>query len=479
MAKIKPPSAIHDLQRLRQSPLPINTSLGPFFNGAFFGRDSIKVGFHLLDTEPELVEEIICLLASLQGQETNSLSEEEKGRIFHESRKAEWADEKGLEILRTLSQMWGGSETELLYYGACDTTPDFVRLVGAYCQKYNSLLLDKNIIDNQGNTTTIRASVALAANWVMEHLDSSEIGLLEFQRSNPQGLELQSWKDSRSAYLYHDGSRLNFSSPVAVLGVQGSAYDSLLAALHTLPTHPNAFRWLATANELSRNIWGYFWLGDFFAGAIDRNADGNPRRSEIKVSDAGPFLASGLLSTLSDKEINYFVEKVATVLMSEEFLTDVGIRCRSVKNANLTTEPDYHGSWAVWVKETYDTAVAFHERGLPHLALALENRILHGAAQAGCHRELFWVSPEGQVLYNPDQEPDDKIPGIYSRKPEPTQAWSVSSVLAIKRRRGENSPLPPMTDFEEKILAAIPNIEAPQQTLEDVSSPFYLLEERT
>src|SRR5689334_565196 len=64
----------------------VYASIGPNYQYAIFGRDSITVAYDCLDIKPALSKEIILLLATLQGSEFDMQSEEEEGKIHHEFR---------------------------------------------------------------------------------------------------------------------------------------------------------------------------------------------------------------------------------------------------------------------------------------------------------------------------------------------------------------------------------------------------------
>jgi glycogen debranching enzyme len=64
----------------------VYASMGPNFEYAIFGRDSIEVAQHLLNSHKSLVRNIIFTLARLQGVKNDATSEEEPGKIHHEYR---------------------------------------------------------------------------------------------------------------------------------------------------------------------------------------------------------------------------------------------------------------------------------------------------------------------------------------------------------------------------------------------------------
>src|SRR5205823_2697134 len=109
-------------------------------------------------------------------------------------------------LLRELARKWGGDETSLTYYGSVDATPLFVRLVARYCATHGESILADRVTRRDGGQVTVRESVLAAVNWIASKMDASPLGLVEFQRRNPQGIPFQVWKDSNTSYVHRDGT---------------------------------------------------------------------------------------------------------------------------------------------------------------------------------------------------------------------------------------------------------------------------------
>src|SRR3989338_6094222 len=88
---------------------------------AFFGRDSCIVSWQLINHDTTIAKRTIELLAQLQGEKTDRLSEEEPGKIVHE-----WHQEPA----KYKPLQW-----PLPYYGSVDSTPLFIYLCGLYYEK--------------------------------------------------------------------------------------------------------------------------------------------------------------------------------------------------------------------------------------------------------------------------------------------------------------------------------------------------------
>src|SRR5439155_105007 len=74
----------------------------------------------------------------------------------------------------------------------------------------------------------IREALDAAVEWLVRRLAADELGLLSFQRANPDGLENQVWKDSWDSMSHTDGTVCNHDAPVASVEAQALAYDALL-----------------------------------------------------------------------------------------------------------------------------------------------------------------------------------------------------------------------------------------------------------
>lgn len=474
------PSALASLAVLRAPGRGVFASAGPLFRFAVFARDSLEVAEDVAFHDPDLAREIVVTLASLQGESANPVTEEEPGRIPHEYRSSRWdgrpVSAESMEILHELSAKWGGTDDELLYYGSADATPLFVRVAAALCKSSDAPFLRQRIRRRSGEEVSLSEAVAAACEWICRRMHASRLGLLEFKSSNPNGLPIQTWKDSATGIVHTDGTAVNVEDPVATLDLQALALDALRAGTRLLPYHPAVTEWEWLVQRLVRQVPESFWLDDerFFAQAIDRDPLGLPRRVKTRSSEAGVLLGSELLDSLCPDVRREMRFSVASALFGPEFLTDVGIRCRSLEHQAAVTFADYHGAWASWPKDTYDAAKGLARQGFRALARALEDRLLSAVALAGQHVELFYVSPAGAVLYQPIVDAPNLPAVTVTNKPEPDQAWTVSALLSIKRRRTARFDATP-SDFEAALLKDAPRVHPPKRPeSEPMPSPFTL-----
>jgi glycogen debranching enzyme len=129
----------------------------------------------------------------------------------------------------------------------------------------------------------------------------------------------------------------------------------------------------------------------------------------------------------------YYVSNIVRTIMGHNFLTDAGIRSRSLHEAGLVDFWDYHGSFTTWPKETYDIAKGLRRQGFPKLASELENRLVNVVFKNREYPEFIYVDERGRVM--------SKSPGAHehgsvvlidsTNSPEKIQAWTVSAVVAI------------------------------------------------
>ncbi len=469
------------LQLLLQSlgyPAPggIAASSGELYGDAFFGRDSAEVAEDLVPFDRVLPRRIIHDLVRYQGSRTaergDGSTEEEYGKIHHECRILPYDPlhpAQGDSRFRDMWSHWGGVGRKLVYYGSVDATPLFVRLVAAYVSRWGWEILDDVIATDAGEHVTVRTSVERAMTWIDGKLDESSLGLVEFDRRNPHGIANQGWKDSLSAYLHEDGTLSNDRAPLASIEVQGLVYDALVGAAELLGCDdPRAAQWIARAELLRDRVLEWFWIPEYryFAQAIDRDPFGVPRLIRTMTSNAGVLLRSRLFDRLPAGTRRRYVHPVARRIVGEEFLTDAGIRCRALRYAALKRYYDYHGSCAVWPKETYDIACGLRHQGYPALARAVETRLLNAINIAGHAMELFYVDAAGVVAYAVERT---EAPVTFNERvgsrviagtniPEGEQAWSVSAALAVKHQMSSDPHPSPESRGEAAILGNIPDV---------------------
>src|SRR5262249_8126738 len=178
----------------------------------------------------------------------------------------------------------------------------------------------------------------------------------------------------------------------------------------------------------------------YFAMGLDRDPQGRPRQIESQSSNAALLLSSTVFDDLPDRQ-RYIAGLVSNIYTSN-FVTDVGVRCRSLVEDDLVDFQDYHGTWPNWQKDGYDVACGLERQRFMRLAEQLYARLLNGVNVAGAPVEFLYVSPEQQVHYD---FADHDLVSAHPReihgtnRPEPMQTWTVTAMLAIKSRKGTAS----------------------------------------
>jgi len=250
------------------TPDGIQASTWDLYHGAIFGRDSEHVALDLVPWIPSISDRVIFSLIRFQGSKSDVITEEEEGRIHHEYRhlfvggkKVGLAQEK---LLQQLSSIWGGSDKEMIYYGTVDATPQLVRLVAQHCRYYGPSILETEFIHRNGQVRTVKESVLLALSWIVKRIESSSLHLLEFQRTNPNGIRWQVMRDGVLAYMHKNGDLANSNAPIASLEVQALAYDALVLGgeLFISQIPEQAKKWQEIAQALQKSVFERFWMKD-------------------------------------------------------------------------------------------------------------------------------------------------------------------------------------------------------------------------
>jgi glycogen debranching enzyme len=361
-----------------------------------FGRDSLTVALLVADLFPRLLEATVLHLADYQGRRFDARSEEEPGRIAHEIRDP------------STPGPW-----KFPYYGAVDATPLFV------------IACARAIQHRPAFASEIREAMDAAVEWLLRRLAADDLGLLSFQRANPEGIENQVWKDSWDSMSHSDGSVCNHGAQVASVEAQALAYDALLdAGRHN------------EAQRLRLAVDRWFWVedaeGGFYALGVDRDpASGVPRRLETRASNMGWLLRSRLLD---GPELAERRQRIVDLLVSDEFLVDGGIRTLSSREVRFRPRAYHNGN--AWGFDTYLCSLGLGRHGFTDEAQELQRRLL--AACHATHRFPEFVAggePGSELIAKRIVDVYDSVDDRVNRveqPPQEIQAWTVASVVAIE-----------------------------------------------
>ena len=195
-----------------------------------------------------------------------------------------------------------------IYFGSIDATPLFVMLVG----ERHRWRLPSDVLDG------LTDPVDRALTWIEEFGDRDGDGYVEYQRSSPDGLLNQGWKDSWDGITFAGGTLPK--GPIALREVQGYVYAADLARAlmadgvgdaGTVAEHRGR------AADLKARFNRDFWIED--GGYVALALDGEKRPVDALASNMGHCLSTGILDV--DK-----ASSVAEHLMSPPMFSGWGVR---------------------------------------------------------------------------------------------------------------------------------------------------------
>lgn len=389
------------------------------------------MAFDLLDDFPAVARTTLIELARRQGVRTHPRSEEQPGRILHEDRPPNHRAQDDL------ARYW-----DFPYFGAVDTTPQWINLLAAYSTLYGSDLLACQVVDRSGALVTLSDCAARAVGWLVARIHDGATPFVWVKRMDPHGHVRQSWMDSWDAYFHEDGTVLGLDQVYVPVEVQGNAYDALLAAADIFEScRPQIqLSWSTSdlrryAAELRQRVLAAFWVPDLrtFALALSIEPRGQPRALRVVASNPGHLLASRLLDGADVAE-----QRTALVerLLSVDMLAGAGVRTKSTNAARFRAGSYHNGS--TWPMDSGLIAEGLRHHGLAREADDLEQRLLDACRQVGAFPEFFRGDVDGNVSIN-TKTIDVVENGLNNRLeqvPQMRQGWTATRVWRILRQRG-------------------------------------------
>ena len=354
-----------------------------------FGRDSILTSYMAMIVDPDIALGVLRTLARLQGEALNPATEEEPGRILHEIRFHD----------KPSSSFSDGT----IYYGSIDASPLFVMLLG----ELRRWGLAPDIVD------ALLGHADRALDWIEQFGDRDGDGYVEYERSTPEGLANQGWKDSWDGITSADGTLPE--GPIALCEVQGYVYSAYLARsffAREQGDSSTARHFRAKASDLKARFNRDFWIED--RGYVALALDGDKNQVDALASNMGHCLWSGILDV--DK-----AAKVADHLMSEQMFSGWGVRTLATSMAAYNPISYHNGS--VWPHDNALIAAGLMRYGHVTAAHRIISAMLDvSAANNGRLPELLsGISRE--ELSTPAVYPTSCIP----------QAWAAASPLLFMR----------------------------------------------
>jgi glycogen debranching enzyme len=389
---------------------PVLAAGAPWFM-TLFGRDSLIASWMALVIDPKLALATLLTLARLQGTRTVAATDEQPGRILHEVR-----------LGRSASLALGDGD---IYYGSADATPLFVMLVGELHRWGTSLADLKPLLPAVDN----------ALGWIASYGDPDHDGYVEYQRSSPEGLLNQGWKDSWDAISFADGRLAE--GPIALAEIQAYTYAAWRAGAElaeAVGDHDIAAHRRQRAEDLRERFNRDFWMDDQDAFALA--LDGDKRQVNAIASNMGHCLWAGIVSP--DR-----VGAVSRWLVSPELASGWGLRTLATSMARYDPLSYHNGS--VWPHDTAIAIAGLRACGRPAEAMRLAQDLLAAASATG---------GEMPELFSGISRQDAPVPVGYPASCRP-QAWaSGAPLLVLRSLLGLNPDIPGGRVYLDPVLPA-------------------------
>lgn len=312
-----------------------------------FGRDSLLTSIMAAPFDQSLGLQVLRSLARRQGAVVDALSEEEPGRILHETRMS--ADVSLFEGHRTR------------YYGSTDSTPLFVVALGELVRAGLPL----------GALEELMPAVDRALGWIEKYGDLDGDGYVESVRRSEGGLVNQGWKDSWNAIVDHEGEVVD--PPIALIEVQAYVYAALRTRgyLARVLGESSGATFDARARRLRLAIDRDYWLPELGTYALGL-AHGRAIRSS--TSNAGHMLWTG--ASLPER-----VAPLAGTLMSRRLRTHWGLR--TLASDHPAYDPLGYHTGSIWPHDTALVAWGLARWGLGRPAAEIATSLLRTASHFG------------------------------------------------------------------------------------------------
>ncbi|SIR66038.1 Glycogen debranching enzyme (alpha-1,6-glucosidase) [Haladaptatus litoreus] len=383
-------TSVEDLRRLTLNTEhgPVLAAGTPWFATAF-GRDSLISAYQTLSLTAEPAIGTLRLLADYQAETTDSFRAATPGKIMHEIRFGELAEQ--------------GIVPHSPYYGTIDATALFVVLLHETWEQTG----------NDELVTELRDNLDAALRWLDEHGDRDGDGFLEYptDEGDDGGLTHQAWKDSNDGIVHPDGTHPE--GTLAVAEAQGYYYDAKRRASElyrrVLDDERRADELEEQAATLADEFDRAFWLPEeeFYAVALDGDKEPIPS----VTSNPGHCLWSGIIPESR-------ADTVIDRLLSPEMFSGWGVRTLSAEHEAYNPLSYHLGS--VWPHDSSLVALGMSRYGRTDGAQRIAEGLFSAAVERGTHRlpELF-AGFDTDTTGNP-------VP--YGAACEP-QAWAAAAPL--------------------------------------------------
>jgi hypothetical protein len=237
--------------------------------------------------------------------------------------------------------------------------------------------------------------------------------------------------------------------------------DALEDTTHMLEGHPKRHEWQSAAHGMRRAFIKDFWheREQFFGSAYDEKG-----LVDMPTVSAGWTLNTSLWDEVAEPTRIKMISSVVKRLFSDDFLTPVGLRSRSLHSDQpLPGVIEYHGRLSVWPMFSFMVIEGLRRHRLHRLAAELESRVINGINASGEFEEFLVVDGGGHLLrHAPDEHAEVTVDA--QMYPEKSIAFTVIPAMVLAWRatnRGRAWPVQSewQKKLEEEVLGSLEQTE--------------------
>lgn len=354
-----------------------------------FGRDAILTAHQTLSVAPALANGTLRYFAAHQGRKTDPDREEEAGKMFHEIRQGQLADQRLI--------------PHTPYYGTIDATPLWVMLLAETCRWYGTELAAQ-LADSLGD----------ALDWITRTSEATTDDPFLYYRTETSVLNHKAWKDTADSVRFADGTVADGS--LAVAEVQGYAAAALRGGADLLEhidtdvdtaSSPESYRDRAEAIEQAFDE--EFWLPERSFYGLAKDGEGNI--VDAVTSNVGHCLWTG---TIPEHRADDVVDTLVNGPLSS------GLGLRTMSPADRGYSPVSYHAGGVWPHDTSLIALGLARYGYDEAT----EELARGVLEAASHFEHCRL-PELYCGFGTDSNPV-----VYPAACTP-QAWAAGAPFAF------------------------------------------------